>query len=174
MKLIALSMVLSLNISAFCQDSLPRLTPQHVGMEKIVFLDSSLSASKIYDRALQWFVTTFNSVKSVVELQDREAGSIVGHPAFRCELQEGLGKDGFVTYNISIWCKNGKYKYQIDNLEWKSLVDDWKYPIDEFISDQYLIKKRKKMISKTTTLIVKNLLVITTDLEKFMGKSNDW
>ena len=38
-----------------------------------------LSSSQIYDKTLQWMAENFKSSKAVIEYQDKQAGTIIGH-----------------------------------------------------------------------------------------------
>jgi hypothetical protein len=69
---------------------------------------------RIYIRANEWMVRTFNSSKSVIHMQDKEAGKIIGKAVFEVPGKTGLygdlkGRD-YVNYTISIDVKDGRYR----------------------------------------------------------------
>ena len=80
---------------------------------------SSVSKSDLYVRANTWFTRTFKSAKSVLDLQDKEAGKLIGKGVLPMIIKLpmiGSTDAGTVSMTVTIICKDGKYKYVIDNL----------------------------------------------------------
>jgi hypothetical protein len=78
-----------------------------------------VSKNELYLRANTWFTRTFKSAKAVLELQDKEAGKLIGNgqlPIFIKVPIVGITDAGTVSATITIMCKDGKYKYAVDNL----------------------------------------------------------
>lgn len=98
----------------------------------IVKLDSTRKKDELYSTTLEWFAKTYNSGKDVIQLQDKDNGKIIGNGAITVhttqryklsfEEQETKVKTdvGYVKYSISIYLKDGKYKYLITDLFFKS------------------------------------------------------
>jgi Domain of unknown function (DUF4468) with TBP-like fold len=72
------------------------------------------SKNELYVRAYEWMAKTFNSSKEVIQMQDKEAGKIIGKGI----LTTPTGKDGLgmsvgnepVHFTISIDVRDGKYR----------------------------------------------------------------
>lgn len=75
----------------------------------VIFVDSTISKDKLFQKAKQWFSETFVSSKNVIDNADKDEGVIYGHATIA--LTNSLY--GFVNFNIEIRCKNGKVKYLI-------------------------------------------------------------
>lgn len=78
-------------------------------------VDSVSGASKadLYVRARQWFAKTYGSSKSVIEMDDKEAGKIVGKALTNWPIRGGFGNilcQSLVHYTITIDIKDGKYR----------------------------------------------------------------
>jgi hypothetical protein len=86
----------------------------------------SLSKSDLFDKISVWFAKTYVSSKEVVQLQKRDSGTIIGKGAIPVTvtfppagLVAGLYGEtpyGVVYYTISVYVKDGKYKYEIADL----------------------------------------------------------
>ena len=82
--------------------------------ESVVSVDGA-SSEELYIRATEWFAKRFNSANDVIQMQDKEAGKIIGKGAFR--IKKGLYVVGSqVHYTISIFAKEGRYKYAITDI----------------------------------------------------------
>ena len=72
------------------------------------------SKAELYSRANEWFAKNYKSAQSVLQMQDKEAGKLVGKAICKTTLR---GYDaGYVNYTISIFVKDNKYKYEVTNL----------------------------------------------------------
>lgn len=83
----------------------------------IISVDS-VNKSDLYNRALEWFAKSYNSSKDVLQIQDKEAGKLVGKASMKSYIT-WMGSPyhaGYVNYTISVYVKEGKYKYEIDNV----------------------------------------------------------
>jgi hypothetical protein len=77
-----------------------------------------LKKDQLYSAALAWFSETFRSAKKVFDVQDREAGRIVGKPLFQYESTVFIGSArirGVVRYSVTVEVKDGRYRYNIGN-----------------------------------------------------------
>ncbi len=73
---------------------------------------------QLYSAAVAWFGETFQSAKNVIDIQDREAGRIIGKPLFKYTpviFMAGERVRGVVHYDVTIEVKDGRYRYKIDN-----------------------------------------------------------
>lgn len=71
---------------------------------------------ELYIRAHTWFAKTYGSSKSVLEIQDKESGKLLGKGLTDVVFKNppmGTMYGGIVSYTISVIVKEGKYKYSI-------------------------------------------------------------
>lgn len=77
----------------------------------------NIAKDALYSRAYEWFAKTFNSAQNVIQMQDKEAGKIIGKGIFDDMNSPGplgmAGVKGYMKFTISIYLKDGKYKYEI-------------------------------------------------------------
>jgi hypothetical protein len=72
-----------------------------------------LNKANIYDKAILWFAENFKSSKAVIEIQDKQAGKIIGNGSFTIPW---VFFEATTTFTISIDIKDGKYKVKYSNL----------------------------------------------------------
>jgi len=63
----------------------------------------------LYTRAREWFAKTYKSSKSVIQMEDKESGTLVG----RALLLVKDGTYGYIDYSISVYLKTGRFRYVI-------------------------------------------------------------
>nr|GFD13861.1 hypothetical protein [Tanacetum cinerariifolium] len=75
------------------------------------------SQAELYARAKLWFADTFKATKAVVQADDKEAGIIQG-TAFQDIVVAGGGMPTALKlwYTVKIALKDGRYKYDINDL----------------------------------------------------------
>ena len=72
----------------------------------------------MYNRAKFWVAKNFKSPKEVINLDDPESGTLVLDVSFKydCGLSTGYAThSGYITYTISLFFKEGRYKYIFSN-----------------------------------------------------------
>lgn len=74
------------------------------GVSEVVSVDSTTTKETLYSNALSFFATTFKSAQNVIQMKDPESGKVIG---------KGLLSNGRKV-TITISCKDGKYKYDIE------------------------------------------------------------
>jgi len=78
-----------------------------------------IKQNDLYSRAQTWFAKTYGSSKSVLEIQDKENGKLMGKGITEVSFKNppmGTRYGGIVRYTISVLVKDGKYKYSISDL----------------------------------------------------------
>ncbi|GAB3753853.1 DUF4468 domain-containing protein [Spirosoma pomorum] len=80
----------------------------------------SVSKGELFNRANTWLTRAFKgSTKQVIEMEDKESGKVVGRGLIPTQVKipiTGMTDAGFVSATFTIICKDGKYKYVVDNL----------------------------------------------------------
>lgn len=96
---------------------LPKNDSGEVEYTEVIVVDSA-SADQLYTAAKLWFAESFKDANEVLQVQDKEAGELLGKGLFYIPTNRfgytaiGLG---FVRFQISISVKDGRYKYSFSN-----------------------------------------------------------
>lgn len=107
-KIAVLGFLLCLSSMAFCQ--------QPLVLSDVVRLDSAISSKDLYARALVWLANYYDDSALVIRLKDEENCLIIGKASFyytpkvKCNP---ASVSGTISYTIKIYCKDGRYKYEI-------------------------------------------------------------
>ena len=120
-------------IDKYTLDSTEWIFPQKNGVviyTDVVDVDSSIKKDELYNRAKAWFVTEYKSANAVLQMQDKDAGIIMGKGIFEAGYNMGL-MVGFqivsVYHTVKIFIKDGKYKYEITDLNGKYYSSPTRY-----------------------------------------------
>lgn len=143
---------------------------------------SGVSKNDLYVRANTWFTRTFKSAKSVLELQDKEAGKLIGKGVLPIMIKVpimGATDAGYVGATVTIMCKDGKYKYVIDNLSHsKPYGANTQYWVDGGSLEQekpkvgMMGRPSKKEWNDIKEATQKDILSMVADLKKGMAKGD--
>jgi len=84
-----------------------------------------LKANVLYKRALVWFNSFYKNPTEVIRENDSLKFKIVGKPRFKIMNlpdKEGTKTDaGLVQYTITVAAKDGRFKYELTEFNWKQL-----------------------------------------------------
>ena len=84
-----------------------------------------LKADALYKRTLDWFKTYYKNPTEVIRENDAEKFKIVGKPRFKIYNpadKSGLKTDaGLVQYTITVAAKDGRFKFEITQYNWKQV-----------------------------------------------------
>lgn len=111
--------------------------------DSVVVLDTTLKRDQLYTKGLEWFATTYKNAQKVIQLQDKDAGLIVGKASMSCIAKGGSllpATEIYLSYTIKLSFKDGKIKYELN----------------EFIQDGYGVIKDGEVIKASAKGIVKN------------------
>jgi hypothetical protein len=91
-------------------------TTHRISISQVVEVPG-VSKAELYSRAREWFAKTFGSSKAVLEMDDREAGKLVGTFNTPLKMASGVGVslDMLLWRGITIDLKDGKYRYTFTN-----------------------------------------------------------
>lgn len=140
------------------------------------------SKDELYSRAREWFAKTYNSAQNVIQMDDKD--KIVGKALMQV-YHKAFGKDhisGYINYTISIYFKDGKYKYEITNFYHTGEYIGDGYTVPDFGSSESMINSKKKIYQKTFTYYLsqldKNVNILIAGLKQGMSKKSstakDW
>jgi len=112
---------LFISTHCFAQKETPNLPidseTKKINYSEVVFLDSSITKQELFSRAREWFAKAYKSSLNVVQMEDKESGKIIGKALMQV-YHKALGANypsGYINYTISIYLKDGRYKYEITN-----------------------------------------------------------
>lgn len=100
-----------------------------------------LTKDELYTRAREWFAKTFNSAKDVIQMDDKSAGKIIGKGAANGSYFYLLTTIRFTLYyTVSITVKDGRYRYEITDIEAQNEPDRYmpnppRFPADIYVTD---------------------------------------
>jgi len=153
---------------------------------EVVKVDS-IKSNELYVRAHEWFANTFKSAKAVIQLDDKEAGKIIGKGDIEADIinhQTGLMKysvGGLIYFTVEIQTKDGKYKYSFSNLIRKNEndyeIDFMTIPASTPMPGLYpkQLDRDRKFYSDVRNDMNKKILNIIDGLKKSMNtNTNNW
>ena len=113
----SLLFLLLLPIFSFAQNEIPDLpidsTTHLITYEGVITVQGS--KDQLYSKGREWFAKTYNSAQNVIQMDDKD--EIVGKALMQVYYKRlGMQREGgYINYTISIYFKDGKYKYLITN-----------------------------------------------------------
>ncbi len=81
---------------------------------------AGVNKADLFSRAFEWVAQSYNSAQNVVQMQDKEAGKII-IKAIHSVSSKGYDT-GTVSYTLSIYVKDGRYKYILTDFIHKAPV----------------------------------------------------
>ena len=125
MKKLITFLILVSSISIYGQVSLPiDDTSKRAVFTEVVQLDS-VGTESIYNRAKLFVANNYNSAKTVTDLSDEKLHSIVikAYTTTHFKSWAGVYPAGGFNYTLKIYCKDGRYKYEITDLIHTGIYD---------------------------------------------------
>jgi hypothetical protein len=178
-----------ISIGAFSQDGEVEIPRNKEGQAEYSKVSEApdLNKDELFVACLEWINKTFKSGKAVIQTTDKEGGMIIGNAITSSLVYNNMGlkKDaGYFSYTISIYCKDKKYKYVVDNIFYKkgemmlhegaNLADEFPKNWKGVIGDNKQTRREWKSFQRQTN---KYFAVILEDLQKHVAASkskNDW
>ncbi len=140
---------------------------------------AGLTTKQLYDRGIAWINKYYTNPNGVMKTQDAEGGKIVGRARYKLSRVENKGhvnpNAGFVSYQITLQFKDGKYRYFIDAIRWEKPsyydVSQWA----DSTQNNYNKEEYTSYIEQT----IKYFDELTESLESYMKvgeaeKKDDW
>jgi hypothetical protein len=115
MKTMLLSILTIITVSCYSQD-LPT-------KEGKVFYESVDTATgtkaELYQKVKLWFANAFKDSKSVIQVDDKDNGQLVGKGNFDVPYKYGVNTSAQCNFTIRIDTKDNKYRIQIYNINYQ-------------------------------------------------------
>ena len=112
--LLALSFILLLAKDKKKEVAFPKDSTGKIVYTEVVEMPG-VTKDVLYSRAYEWFAKSFVSANNVIQMQDKEAGKIIGKGCY------GFDKNK-VNFTLSIYLKDGKYKYEITDFVHETIM----------------------------------------------------
>lgn len=80
----------------------------------------NVSQKELFGRAKIWLAKYYKSSKDVIQTSDAETGQILGKALYDFKPKSFMGSEavkGNIAYTISIYSKDGKYKYIVEDFQ---------------------------------------------------------
>ena len=74
-----------------------------------------VTQAQLYSRAYEWVAKNFKSAQDVIQMQDKESGKIIAKGNVKAFIKKY--PQGHNSFTLSIYVKDGKYKYDITNFK---------------------------------------------------------
>jgi hypothetical protein len=91
-------------------------TPGPLQFQEVVTVEG-VTRDQLYNTALAWFPEAFRSGKDVLQVQNKDAGTLVGTGTEKYEPVVFIGSActrGVLRYRVTVEVKDGRYRYTID------------------------------------------------------------
>ena len=160
-NLIFTFLTLLLATPIFSQDLPLNSETGKITYEGVVEIDG-VSKADLYSKALEWFALRYNSANDVIQLKDEDSGKVIGKGLFKINYYT---REPSIYHTISIYTKDGRYKYIITDLNYRDRQND-AFNLENFPKG-WAGKK------KLYTTVDDEIKLTIADLEKHMNKKND-
>ena len=141
----------------------------------------------IFSSARKWFSESFKDSKMVLDINDKESGELSGNFTIPFSSNIHWGSDctkGFIHANISIYIKEGKYKYEIKNFNHDAssnscnysfgvITDDKECPVDIKSQNKKWENKVWKELQARSESAAENL-ISSLNASMQNTNNNDW
>ena len=162
-----------------------------VYFEEVVDAET-VTKNELYSRAKEWFFNTYKSAEDVLELEDKEAGKLIGKAFNTIPIKTAFGiSNTRMWYTIKLYFKEGRYKMVLSEIYYQSEPSEQDLSPDKRICEDWLIKWMFKKNGKARKVAVEHKLKtinsanalfsrIKESLEKPLGvsagsdDSSDW
>jgi len=108
--------------------------------QEVVQIDG-VTKNQLYDAALAWFPSTFRSGKEVLQIQNKEAGMLVGtgsEPYTYSQQMLWVASlyTGRIVYRVTIDVKDGRYRFTVDGFVHESTTKGGIYSFGQLTTDR--------------------------------------
>jgi hypothetical protein len=95
-----------------------------------IIRDAALPKGTLFDQTILWMAESFRSSKEVIELKDKELGTIIGNGSLEMNIGASfLPVNTPVTFKLRIDIKDNKYRMTFSNV--KMVFDNYAKPIED-------------------------------------------
>ena len=156
--------IVLISSTSYCQSTLP-IKDGKVTYTNVINVDS-VRKDELFVRAKKWFATTYKSANDVIQMDDKDAGEIVGKGNMQIKY---YARNPRIRHTITISVKDGKYRYIISDLEYSDIQGD-KFNIENFPKAWFGEQKLYDVIDSNVKAIIESIKAAMTSSKK----NDDW
>lgn len=139
---------------------------------------NNASKDSLYDKAMNWCLTYFVNPNDVIREKDKEKGTVTCKARFK--IMNPADKKGFATeggsvmYTLKLLFKDGKYKYEFTEFNWKQASY---YPCEKWMdaSNQYYKPEFEYYLSQIDVKVKEiSIAFAKAMMMKAPPKKDDW
>lgn len=178
-KALAIVLMFIASISFAQSDTVPNEYTEVVSVD-------SLTKDALYNNARSFFVDAFKSAKDVIQYENKEEGKVTGKGILTATgnqnkmLGQSWERKIIASFTIELLTKDGKYKYRIYDITFKSYdqhTSREKAAIESTQTAESLKNESgtmKKASGEAYSNIITNFNSLVVQLKKSMEKKADW
>lgn len=145
-----------------------------------------VNKDELFVRGREWFNENFKSSKHVLQIEDKETGELAGKGTMSViYVYKYMGERSYpadVNFTMNLWVKDGKYKYEIGNLDVNGELSVYKGPVttsNETDAKAYLVNKKLmnqiySSVKKETDSNVKQMIESLRQKMAQESKTSNW
>ena len=157
-----------------------------IAYSEVVYVDSLTSKQVLFSRAREWFAKAYKSSTNVIQMEDKESGKIVGKALITVYMTTVFGsheESGNINYTITIYVKDGRYKYEITDFNHTGLyVNSSVGRTPDGGACEILLNEKKgfwcnsykKTYESYLFQMDENIKALVTDLKIYMTIKEEW
>ncbi|MCY7350165.1 MAG: DUF4468 domain-containing protein [Cytophagaceae bacterium] len=175
MKELIIVVLIVVSASAFAQE---REDVQRNSAGEVEYSDvkevPDTKKEELFSRSQAWIAASFKSTQQVIQLADKELGRVVarGHTDFHSFTFGKVRPYGITHFQLTIDCKDGKYRAVLNQFVWKYPSAKVQMPIDKILRGQ---TGKRRNGGEVILAFDQDMLHILESLNKAMNtKSNDF
>ncbi|WP_213279373.1 DUF4468 domain-containing protein [Chryseobacterium indologenes] len=157
---------------------------QELKYEEVVHVDSTATKEELYNRARSWVRKTFNKKNSIIEVDNKASGEIIASGIVDYRKRKNyFGAscvEGPVRLTLSIYVKDGRYKYVFHSFDHKGSggsgcrhTDYGIITLDDKAPKPSWGEPRDKAWNDIKAFISETVLLNVSDLKKAMNIQSD-
>lgn len=154
-RIFVLIVLILLSQSIFSQEKLNEILPLENG--NVIYTEvvevQNVDKKELYSRAKKWIVLKYKSANDVIQLDDKEDGTIIGKGNFNIKYYSRNPK---IEHTIQIETKDGRFKYSISNFIYSDIRGDT-FAIEKFPKSWFGENKLYQALDEKTQTIIADL-----------------
>lgn len=177
--LIALFALVSLCASAQTRLPMDSATKQY-SYSEVVIVDST-SKDELYLRAKEWFANSFKSANDVLQMDDKEAGKLIGKGNTDIHVKSvGLTVPVMLKFTVKVTAKDNRYRYEITNLIYRNYANEYNLnptdvPAEDFqFKNGKATKMQQQYIDQTDATVKALIASLKTAMQGTESEKDEW
>jgi hypothetical protein len=169
--------IILLPLFSLAQEEVDWGVPYNKEKEAIIYeevVSASGTKDELYDRSLAWISTYFTAGANKITSKNKAEGKIElkDRLIFYKMKKKTKVKDMIIDYNLTIWLKDGRFKYEITNF--RAFQGSTSPHIEQWMQARYSDPETaKERFAKLNTEMLKLTASMKEEIAKAAAKEND-